>query len=120
MASYKVRIKASAAKEIERIEPRKVRRAVVERIRALALNPRPAGCEKLAGGRGQYRVRQGTWRIVYELRDNELVVVVVKVGHRRHQAAQRVKCSATAWHDLHRSMPHQASSPPALGALAPD
>ena len=83
MGSYKLRIKASAAKEIERIEPRKARRAVVERILALATDPRPPGSEKLAGTKGQYRVRQGTWRIVYEIRDTELIVAVVKEGHRR-------------------------------------
>jgi mRNA interferase RelE/StbE len=81
--SYRLRIKATAAKEIERIEPRKVRRAVVERILALAANPRPPGSEKLAGAKGQYRVRQGIWRILYEIREDELIVVVVKVGHRR-------------------------------------
>ena len=83
MGSYRLQIKASAAKEIERIEPRKVRRAVVDRILALAGDARPQGSEKLAGAKDQYRVRQGIWRIVYEIRDNELIVVAVKVGHRR-------------------------------------
>ncbi len=83
MESYSLRIKRSAAKEIEGIEPRKVRRQVVERVQALASNPRPRGCEKLAGVGERYRVRQGSWRIVYEVRDDELVVVLVKVGHRR-------------------------------------
>ena len=83
MASYRLSIKKSASKEIERIEPRKVRRAVVERIETLASNPRPAGCEKLSAVLEKYRVRQGDWRIVYEIRDAELVVVVVKVGNRR-------------------------------------
>ena len=83
MGNYSLRIKASASKEIERIEPRKVRRAVVNRILALADDPRPPGSEKLAGAEDQHRVRQGICRIIYEIRDNELVVVVVKVGHRR-------------------------------------
>lgn len=83
MASSRLRIKASAAKEVERIEPRKARRAVVDRILALATDSRPLGCEKLSGAKGRYRVRQGSWRIVYEIRDRELVVVVVKLGHRR-------------------------------------
>ena len=83
MGSYSLRIRDSAAKEIERIEPKKVRQRVVKRIQALAANPRPRGCEKLAGRGERYRVRQGTWRIVYEVRDSELVVVLVKVGHRR-------------------------------------
>ena len=82
MGSYSLRIKASAAKEVERIEPKKVRRQIVTRIQTLATNPRPPGCEKLAGAGDRYRVRQGAYRIVYEVRDEELVVVLVKVGHR--------------------------------------
>jgi mRNA interferase RelE/StbE len=79
---YSLRVKDSAAKEIERIEPKKVRRQVVRRIQSLAANPRPAGCQKLAGTGDRYRLRQGSYRIVYEVRDEELVVVLVKVGHR--------------------------------------
>jgi len=80
---YSVRIKASAAKEIEAIEPKKVRLQVVRRIGALVENPRPQGCEKLSGKNDRYRVRQGVWRIVYSIEDDELVVFIVKVGHRR-------------------------------------
>lgn len=83
MGSYSLRVKDFAAKEIKRLEPRKVRRQLVRRIQSLATNPRPAGCEKPAGTGDRYRVRQGAYRIVYEVRDEELVVVVVKVGHRR-------------------------------------
>jgi len=83
VGSYSVSIKASAAKEIERIEPKTVRQRVVKRIRELAHDPRPPGCEKLVGSAERYRLRQGVWRIVYEVLDKELVVVVVKVGHRR-------------------------------------
>jgi mRNA interferase RelE/StbE len=79
---YSLRVKDSAAKEIERIEPKKVRRQVVRRIQSLAANPRPAGCQKLAGTGDRYRLRQGSYRIVYEVRDEELVVVLVKVGLR--------------------------------------
>ena len=80
---YRVRIKASAAKEIEAIEPVKVRRLVVERIRRLSEDPRPPGCEKLGGQDGRYRVRQGAYRILYSVADEVLIVHVVKVGHRR-------------------------------------
>jgi mRNA interferase RelE/StbE len=79
---YSLRIKDSAAKEIERIEPKKVRRQIVTRIQGLATDPRPPGCEKLAGAGDRYRVRQGAYRFVYEIRDLELVVVLVNVGHR--------------------------------------
>ena len=83
MARYSLRIKPSAAKEIEAIQPRAVRRRVVERIHALADNPRPPGSERLSGDPDRYRARQGVWRIVYSIKDDELVVLVVKVGHRR-------------------------------------
>lgn len=82
MASYRLQLKASAAKEIEAIEPRKVRRQIVERIASLAQEPRPPGCEKLAGHLQRYRIRQGAYRIVYSVVDNLLVVFVVKIGHR--------------------------------------
>ena len=55
---------------------------MVERIGRLAGDPRPRGCEKLAGGE-QYRVRQGDYRIVYSVEDERLIVWVVKVGYRR-------------------------------------
>ena len=82
MAKYKILIKASAAKEIERIPTRKDRRRIVERIRHLSDNPRPRGCEKLSG-QDRYRVRQGIYRIVYSVHDDLLVVNVIKVGHRK-------------------------------------
>jgi mRNA interferase RelE/StbE len=82
VARYSIRLKASAAKEIERIEPKKIRAQVVARIAGLAENPRPPGCEKLSGKNDRFRVRQGAWRIVYSIVDQDLVVFVVKVGHR--------------------------------------
>lgn len=83
MASYRLVIKRSAAKEIESIDLKKTRRRVVERIQALAENPRPSGCEKLSGKHLRYRIRQGPIRILYEIKDEELVVYVVKVADRR-------------------------------------
>ena len=81
MASYKPLIKASAAKELESI-PKQDRRRIVATIASLSSDPRPPGCEKLSGN-DQYCVRQGNYRILYEIHDLDLVVVVVKVGHRR-------------------------------------
>ena len=81
MASYSVHIKRSAAKEIEAL-PLKDRRRVVAKIQALASDPRAEGCEKLSGEE-KYRVRQGNYRILYEIIDTELIVTVVKVGNRR-------------------------------------
>lgn len=81
MASYNVLVKRSAAKEIEAL-PLKDRRRVVAKIQALAENPRPPGSEKLTGA-DKYRLRQGDYRILYEIIDRDLIVTVVKVGNRR-------------------------------------
>ena len=81
MASYKILIKPSAAKEIE-AAPKKDRLRLVKRIQGLSYDPRPTGCEKLSG-KDKYRVRQGRYRIVYSISDVEPTVVVVRVGHRR-------------------------------------
>ena len=81
MASYRLLIKPSAAKELEGI-PLKDRQRLVKRIQALADEPRPPGCEKLSGS-DRYRIRQGNYRVVFGIEDDQLVVVVVKAGHRR-------------------------------------
>jgi len=83
VASFKLVIKRSAAEEIESIDQKKRRQLVIKRIRELAADPRPPGCEKLSGRQPRYRVRQGTFRILYEIKDEELVVYVVKVADRR-------------------------------------
>lgn len=81
MASYRLLIKPSAAKELEDV-PREDRRRLVTRMRELADKPRPPGAEKLSG-HDLYRVRQGNYRILYEIIDHDLTVTVIKVGHRR-------------------------------------
>ena len=81
MASYRLLIKPSAAKELEDL-PRKDRARIVHRISQLATDPRPPGCEKLSG-HDQYRVRQGDFRVLYSIDDAEPSVLVVKIGHRR-------------------------------------
>jgi len=81
MGSYRVAIKKSAAKEIERIE-KKDRIRIIEKIRSLANDPRQLGSKKLTG-QEKYRVRQGNYRILYQIIDDELIITVVKVGHRR-------------------------------------
>ena len=81
MASYKILIKPSAVKEIESI-PQKDRSRIVYRIQGLAENPRPHGCEKLSD-QEKYRVRQGKYRILYQVFDAEVIVIVVRVAHRK-------------------------------------
>jgi mRNA interferase RelE/StbE len=80
VASYKVLIKPSAVKELEAI-PEKDRQRIVYRIQGLAENPRPPGCEKLSD-QDKYRLRQGKYRILYQVHDDEVIVVVVRVAKR--------------------------------------
>ena len=81
MESYKIVIKKSAAKEIEKIE-KKDRVRIVEKIRSLMFDPYPVGSKKLSG-QEKYRIRQGNYRILYQVINDELIINVVKVGHRR-------------------------------------
>jgi mRNA interferase RelE/StbE len=83
VASYRVLIKPSAAKEIEAVDQKKVRQRIVATILALADEPRPVGCERLAGERDRYRVRVGRYRIVYSIADDELLVLVVRIADRK-------------------------------------
>lgn len=69
------------AKDLRRI-PNKDLKRILKRIESLSADPRPPGCEKLSA-QERYRVRQGVYRILYEIHDRHLVVVVVKIGHRR-------------------------------------
>jgi len=79
---YTVRLNTRVGKVLDRLPPN-MRRRILRRLEALEDNPRPRGVEKLAGVDELYRVRVGTYRIVYAIRDRELVVIVVRIGHRR-------------------------------------
>lgn len=81
MGKFEVIFKQSVAKDLRQIPKKDVTR-ILNRIKALSIEPRPPGVEKLSG-QDKYRVRQGAYRILYEVRNNELIVVVVKIGHRR-------------------------------------
>ena len=81
MAEYKILVKRSVEKDLAAIPKNDLRR-ILNKIESLAENPRPQGCEKLSG-QEKYRIRQGRYRIVYSIQDNELTVWIVKVGHRK-------------------------------------
>ena len=81
MAAYNIFFRDSVRKDLEAIPKGDLQR-IIERIGRLADDPRPIGSEKLSG-QEKYRVRQGNYRIVYSIQDNELTVWIVKVGHRR-------------------------------------
>ena len=82
MGSYSVFITQSAVREIDGLPTAKIRRAIVQRIMGLGEDPRPRGCTKLSGA-DKYRLRQGRYRIVYSIQDDRLIVIVVRVAHRK-------------------------------------
>lgn len=82
MANYKLVFKKSVAKDLRSIPSKDVAR-ILQRMEELQDNPRLVGSEKLSG-QERYRVRQGVYRIIYEVVDEFLIVTVVKIGHRKH------------------------------------
>ena len=82
MAEYKIFFKKSVEKDFRAI-PKNDLKKILDRIEALAEDPRPQGCEKLTGQQ-KYRLRQGRYRILYSIQDDELTIWVVKVGHRKN------------------------------------
>jgi mRNA interferase RelE/StbE len=81
MGKYRLVFKKSVSKDLRAL-PKKDIACILKCIQSFAEEPRPQGCEKLSGLE-RYRVRQGVYRIIYEIQDDLLTVVVVKVGHRR-------------------------------------
>lgn len=81
MESYKISVKKSAEKELRSIPPKDLVR-IIGKIKNLAHQPRPFGCEKMEGGE-RYRIRQGDWRFIYTIDDEIKSVTVVKIGNRR-------------------------------------
>jgi mRNA interferase RelE/StbE len=80
--TYEVRLAPAAVRQLRKRDP-PGRRRVQAAIDLLAEDPRPPGARQLVGGAGEWRVRTGDFRIIYDIRDRELVVLVIKVGHRR-------------------------------------
>ena len=80
--SYRLIVKPSAEKDVERL-PRPVQRRVPDRLTRIQGDPRAPGSVKLAGAKRTYRVRVGDWRIVYEIDDERRIVYVTIVAHRR-------------------------------------
>ncbi|WP_423125792.1 type II toxin-antitoxin system RelE family toxin [Kocuria palustris] len=80
--AYRVTYVASAAKALRKLD-RQTARRILEALNVLADDPRPPGCIKLQGGEGELRIRIGDYRVVYDVVDDELVVLILRVGHRR-------------------------------------
>ena len=82
MAHYRVIVRKSVSKDLKGI-PRKDVRRILAAINSMADDPRPPGTKKLSG-QERYRLRQGNYRILYEIEDDRLIVCVVRVGDRRN------------------------------------
>ena len=80
MGSYKVTFKKSVLKDLKSVPKSDVIK-IISKIDSLAEDPRRVGAIKLSGNE-LYRIRQGLYRILYEIKDRELIVQVIKVGHR--------------------------------------
>ncbi|MBT3192520.1 MAG: type II toxin-antitoxin system RelE/ParE family toxin [Verrucomicrobia bacterium] len=79
--TYAVRILRTAQKQLAKID-RQTQSRIINSIRKLAGDPRPSGCKKLSG-RPAWRIRLGAYRVIYEIQDNELVVLVVTIGNQK-------------------------------------
>lgn len=82
MANYELRWKRSALKELRKLPKHTVSR-LVALAESLVDEPHPSGCKKLAGTEHTYRVRTGDYRLVYQMNNGQLIIEVVKVGHRK-------------------------------------
>ncbi|SOC58355.1 type II toxin-antitoxin system RelE family toxin [Ornithinimicrobium cerasi] len=80
--TYKIEFSPAAARQLRKLDG-SARRRVQAAVELLADEPRPTGAKKLVGGDGEWRVRTGDYRIVYEIDDGVLLVLVLAVGHRR-------------------------------------
>ncbi|MGD7732798.1 type II toxin-antitoxin system RelE family toxin [Propionibacteriaceae bacterium G57] len=80
--SYAISYVPSAAKAIRKLD-RSTARRLLDEIESLASDPRPSGCIQLKEGDGEFRICVGDYRIVYDIQDNELAVLVLRVGHGR-------------------------------------
>lgn len=80
--SYRIQFSVHAARQLRKLDPTS-RRRIQAAVDLLATNPRPPAAMKLVGGSGEWRVRTGDYRVIYEIRDDELLVLVLRMGHRR-------------------------------------
>lgn len=81
MTTYRLELSPSVARQLRKLEP-SARRRVQAAIELLGAEPRPQGAKKLVGGDGEWRVRTGDYRIVYEIHDGVMTILVLAVGHR--------------------------------------
>lgn len=80
--TYRIEFTRRAARDLERLD-RRARLRIVEAVAGLGIDPRPAGVKKLRGEDNAWRIRVGDYRVIYEIHDGSVLIVVFRVGHRR-------------------------------------
>ncbi len=80
--AYRIVIDEKALADLAEL-PRKIQRQIANKIDNLASNPRPAGCKVIQQDKSLYRIRSGDYRIVYQIRQKQVLVLVVRIGHRK-------------------------------------
>jgi mRNA interferase RelE/StbE len=80
--TYSVFLAPAAERQLKKL-PQQIAVQLVPLIKALAVDPRPLGAKKLKGSEDIWRIRKGTYRIVYEVKDKQLTVLVLKIGDRK-------------------------------------
>ena len=82
MSDYRIEVSATAETQLVKLEPRHRARGV-DAIRKLSSNPRPRGSRKLRGYDDVFRIRTGVFRIIYSIENDRLLIIILKVGHRK-------------------------------------
>ena len=80
--TYEVVLSPSATRQLRKFDP-EVRRRIQAVLELLAENPQPPASTRLVGGAGEWRVRTGDYRVIYEIHEGRLLVLVLRMGHRR-------------------------------------
>ena len=80
--AYRIELTPAATRDLRKLDPT-ARRRIQAVVELLAENPRPPSATRLVGGAGEWRVRTGDYRVLYEIEDDVLLVLVIRVGHRR-------------------------------------
>lgn len=89
--TYHIDLAPAAVRQLRKLDP-VARRRIQAAVELLATDPRPAGAKKLLGGEDEWRVRTGDYRIIYQIHDRQLLILVVALGHRRdiYRLRQRI------------------------------
>ena len=82
MAQYRIEVTATAERQLKKIR-REDKVRILRAISLLAREPRPSGCKKMSGYDDIYRIRIGNYRVIYEIDGKQIIVVILKIGHRR-------------------------------------